>query len=260
MQEMASFIALFNFEKILYLAIGILCLWAIGRMIGFLLERIANYFPSKRFLVLQTSTLSNFILYLGGFIALFIIIINPPKEVVFAATGSLAVAIGFALKDITSSILAGVVLLFDTPFKTGDRIHFDGNYGEIISIGLRSVKIRSLDDNIITIPNARFINDTVASSNYGALDMMVVTSFHISVNNDIDKVKEIINEVIMTSRFSYLKKPISFAIEEVVLHNMLAIRIDAKAYVMDVSYEKLFQSDITSTVNKQLQKNSIQRF
>ena len=43
---------------------------------------------------------------------------------VFAAAGSLAVAIGFALKDITTSIIAGLVLIFDTPFKTGDRVQF----------------------------------------------------------------------------------------------------------------------------------------
>lgn len=259
MNEIESISNLFNFEKIMLLLIGIFSLWILSKFIQFFVEKITEIFPSKRFLVLQINTLSSFIIYLGGSAAIFISVINPPKEIVLATAGSLAVAIGFALKDVAASIIAGVILIFDTPFKTGDRITFDGNYGEIIAIGLRSVKINTLDDNIVTIPNARFINDVVASGNYGALDMMVVCSFHIGLDNDIAKVCDFIREVIVTSRFSYLRKDINFSIIEVVMHDKVAIRVDAKAYVMDVHYEKSFQSDIVSTVNALFQKHAISR-
>ena len=259
MEEVQTFSALFNFEKTFLLALSILGLWLFARALQYTLEKLASYIPSKRFLVLQTSTFSSFVIYLGGTIILFIMIIDPPKEVVLAAAGSLAVAIGFALKDIALSIIAGIVLIFDTPFKTGDRVYFDGSYGDILTIGLRSVKLRTLDDNIVTIPNSRFISDTVASSNYGALDMMVVSSFHIGLNNNIEKVKDIIREVIVTSRFSFLKKDVSFAVNEVILHDKVVLKIDAKAYVIDTRYEKAFQSDVISTANQLFLEQSIVR-
>lgn len=251
--------SLFNFEKILMLFFGFFCLWLLSKLIQLAFNKFAGYVPSRRFAFLQASTFSSFLIYLGGTFALIIIIVDPPKEIVLATAGSLAVAIGFALKDVAASIVAGVVLIFDTPFKTGDRVNFDGNYGEIIAIGLRSVKLRTLDDNIVTIPNARFINDVVASSNYGSLDMMVVSSFHLHLNNDIELVKDLIKEVIVTSRFSFLKKDILFTVTEVVLHDKLALRIDAKSYVMDVHYEKAFQSDIITTVNSLFLKYEIAR-
>jgi len=259
MEDIQALSNLFNFEKILMLFFGFFCLWVFSKLMQLAFNKFASYFPSRRFAVLQASTFSSFLIYLGGTFALIIIVVDPPKEIVIATAGSLAVAIGFALKDVAASIVAGVVLIFDTPFKTGDRVHFDNNYGEILAIGLRSVKLRTLDDNIVTIPNARFINDVVASSNYDSLDMMVVSSFHLDLNNDIERVKDLIKEVIVTSRFSYLKKDISFTITEVVLHDKLALKIDAKSYVMDVHYEKAFQSDVITTVNSLFQKHQIAR-
>lgn len=249
MNDLAMLSELFDISRIFLLAAGILVLWVLEKSIQLLANKLAEYFPSRRFSILQMNTLSRFVIYLGGIIALFVIIINPPKEVVIAMAGSMAVAVGFALKDVAASIVAGVVLIFDNPFKTGDRVNFDGEYGEIVAIGLRSVKLRTLDDNIVTIPNARFIADTVSSANYGALDMMVCNTFHVSLDNDLEMIKSIIRKAIVTSRYSFLRKDIIFTVTEVVMHDKLALKIDAKAYVMDVRYEKAFQTDITSTVN-----------
>ncbi len=257
--DIQSLSSILNFSKIFMLFVGMLFIWLIAEVIDFLARSVAGYFPAKRFMISQANTLLSFIVYLGGAFVLFIGVINPSKEIIIAAAGSMAVAVGFALKDIASSVIAGMILLFDNPFKVGDRISFEDKYGEIISIGLRSVKIKTLDDNIVTIPNSRFINDSVASGNYGALDMMVVCDFHVDISNDIEKAKDIIREVIVTSRFAFLKKPVSFSINEIVMHNTVAIQIKAKAYVMDVNYEKAFQSDIVERVNSLFIEQGITR-
>ena len=56
-------------------------------------------------------------------------------EVLLALGGTIAVSVGFALKDFVSSIVAGLIILVDRPFQVGDRVSFDGWYGEIIHIG-----------------------------------------------------------------------------------------------------------------------------
>ena len=63
----------------------------------------------------------------------------------------------------------------------------------------------------------------------------------------------------MTSRYAFLKKPVSFAIEEVPVAEYLAIRLRAKAYVLDVHYEKAFQSDLVLRVTALFRERGIAR-
>lgn len=237
---------MFSTTKLLLFLIGLALLWAINWFMRRAGESVMERIPSRRFLIMQLSTLISFGLYLGGTLFLIIAVLNPPKEFLIAIGGSLAVALGFALKDVAASLVSGVLLLFDRPFQVGDRVSFDGMYGEITAITLRCVRLQTLDDNTVTIPNSRFITDVVSSGNMGAMSMMVVTDFHFSLNANIDQAREIVRQVIVTSRFAYLKKNLTFALEEVVLANRLAIRLRAKAYVLDVRHEKAFQSDIVS--------------
>lgn len=257
--DLAVVADMFNVYAMLLLVLGGSLIWAINWSIRRLSQNLMERLPSRRFLVLQISTLISFTLYIAGTISLIVGVLQPPKEFMLAAGGSIAVALGFALKDIAASLVAGLLLLFDRPFRVGDRVSFDKVYGEIVSIGLRAVRLQTLDDNLVTIPNSRFITDVVASGNAGALDMMVVTDFHIALDADIEKAQSIIREVIVTSRYAYLKKPVDFAIEEVAVANRIGIRLRAKAYVLDVHYEKAFQSDIVLRVSTLFRENSVKR-
>lgn len=184
---------------------------------------------------------------------------QPSKELLVAIGGSAAVAVGFALKDIVGSVIAGFILLFDRPFQVGDRVCFDNTYGEIRSIGLRSVRLSTLDDNLVTIPNSKFLTEIVSSGNSGALDMMVVTTFYLSIFEDLEKARQLLHEVVITSRFIYLEKPVTITVEEVAVSNTFAIKLNVKAYVLDVKYEKAFLSDVTSRGSKVLQNANIIR-
>ncbi len=254
-----SVAGIFNFYAIFLLFSGGVALWALAKTLNNVSNRLMEKIPARRFFILQISTLLSFALYIFGTVGLLIGVLQPPKELIFAAAGSVAVALGFALKDIAASLVAGILLLFDRPFRVGDRVSFGDTYGEIVSIGLRTVRLVTLDDNLVTIPNSRFITDVVSSGNAGELDMMVVTDFHVALDADLDEAKGIIEEVIFTSRFAYLKKPVTFAIEEIEVGYRLAIRLRAKAYVLDVHYEKAFQSDIVVRVSKRFAEAGVIR-
>jgi small conductance mechanosensitive channel len=250
---------LFNLPKISLLLMGLLFLVLINNAVRTLSQRLMDRLPSKRFLILQLATLFSFVWYIGGVFSLLAGVIQPPKELLLATGGSMAVAVGIALKDVVASVIAGVILLFDRPFQVGDRVSFADTYGEIVSIGLRSVRLNTLDDNLVTIPNARFITEVVASGNAGALDMMVVTDFHLALDEDIEKARDIVFNVIVTSRFAYLRKDVTFSLEEVAVAERLAIRLRAKAYVLDVRYEKAFQSDVVIRVSRLFREQGIRR-
>ena len=259
LQDISALGALFDLGKIAMLLAAIFMLWLGNKVVRHFCEALMGSLPARRFLILQLATLFTFVWYFVGTYWLITGIIQPPREMILALGGSAAVATGIALKDVAASIIAGVILLFDRPFQVGDRVSFNDTYGEIVSIGLRSVRLNTLDDNLVTIPNSRFITEVVSSGNAGALDMMVVCDFHVALDADIELAQNLIHEVVVTSRFAYLKKPVSFVLNETVVAERLAIQIRAKAYVLDVHYEKAFQSDIVKRVSRLFIDNKIAR-
>ena len=235
---------LFEWQRIAFLIVGIMILVYLSRFLGRFSKKLYENFPSKRLLILQVVTIVTFALYIFGTTSLVYAALRPPKELLIALGGSAAVAIGFALKDIVASIVAGLILLFDRPFQVGDRVSFGDVYGEIQSIGLRAVRLVTLDDNLVTIPNSKFITDYVASGNAGALDMMICVPFHTTLDVDIERVNDILREVVVTSLFAYLEKPIKIVLEEKEMAHQLGLKFLVKAYVIDVRFEKALQSDI----------------
>ena len=106
---------------------------------------------------------------------------------------------GFAFKDLVASLVAGVTIMVDRPFQVGDRISFGGFYGEVQEMGIRSVKLVTLDDNLVTIPNNRFLTDAVSCANAGALDMMVQLDFFIGVDQDVPQARRLVIEAITSA-------------------------------------------------------------
>src|SRR5690606_41093854 len=123
--------------------------------------------------------LARFAIWLVGIAVAVAFSVNLTKEVLLAIGGTAAVTVGFAVKDLAASILAGVIIIIDRPFQVGDRVSFGGVYGEITSIGLRSVRLVTLEGVVVTIPNNKFLTDMVSSGTWGALDMLVQVDFYV---------------------------------------------------------------------------------
>lgn len=248
--QFGQFFALFNFQKILLFLFSLLVLFGLVKIISFLADKVEKTFPSRRLFISQIETVLSFFSYIFGVNFLFFTIIQPPRELLIAAGGSIAVAIGLSLKDLVASIIAGLILLFDRPFQVGDRVSFEGNYGEIKSIGLRAVRLTTLDDSLVTIPNSKFITEAVSSCNAGELDMMILVKFYFDLSVDIENAKEKLRDVISTSRFTYLKKPISLVVSEELILGKPTVLLTGKFYVLDVKYEKAIESDVYTRANK----------
>ncbi|MEM9492389.1 MAG: mechanosensitive ion channel domain-containing protein [Myxococcota bacterium] len=220
------------------------------RFINSLTGRFSERFSERRLFAQQLNTILRFVIYILAITMVVTSVINLEREAVLALSGAIAVTVGFALKDLASSVLAGITILFDRPFQVGDRVTVAGHYGEISTIGLRSVRMITLDDSLVTIPNNRFLTEVVISGNAGALDMQIVMDFFVALDTDIAVAKRIVYEAVRTSRFVYLEKPVVVLVNDLIQANYLATRLRAKAYVLDVHYEKAFESDVTERVKQ----------
>ncbi|MCB0327601.1 MAG: mechanosensitive ion channel [Bdellovibrionales bacterium] len=231
----------------------------IAKLISASKVKLLHRFPQYRYQIEQSTTIARFLVLLCGFSMAVLAIFGFSKEVMLAIGGSMAVAVGFGLKDVASSVLSGFFILFERPFQVGDRVSFGGSYGDVISIGLRSTQLRTLDDNQVTIPNNQFISDSVSSANAGALDMMTQVDFYVSIDADLDQIEHWVRECVVSSRYVYLRKPIVILFTEVMHHEMLCMRIRVKAYVIETKYEKPFESDLTLRIRELFVAHSVPR-
>jgi small-conductance mechanosensitive channel len=252
-----NFIDILNFEKIFALVLSLFILGLIVKFTKVFSNIMGETFPNRRIVISQFQAVFAYFLYVVGGIYLTFSIISPTKEIILAIGGSAAVAIGFSLKDLVASIFAGIILIFDRPFQVGDRVMFGDHYGDITSIGLRAVRLQTLDDSTITIPNSKFITDTVTSANMGSLDMQVEIYFHMPITSDSNEVEKILYEVTSTSRFVHLKKKVVVNAIELLTENKLFIKYTVKAYIVDTHFESSFKADVTNRANKLFIENKL---
>lgn len=219
--------------------------WFLLKLLSGFVNRFSSQYAARRLAMQKVATFAKFFIFIATGVIVIALSFRVDSTLLALIGGTVAVAVGFALKDLVASFVAGIMIIMDRPFQVGDRVSFDGFYGDITAIGLRSVRMQTLDDNTITIPNNKFLSDITSSGNYGALDMQVIVDFLIGANEDVDRAREILNEAALSSRFIYLPKPIVVLVTQVPMQNFVAVRLRLKAYVLDTKHEKAFETDIT---------------
>lgn len=163
---------------------------------------------------------------------------------ILAASAAIGVALGLAAQDLLKNIFGGLTVVFDQPFQVGDKISVGGTYGEVVSIGLRSTRIVTADDDQVTVPNSQVIEEQVANANAGQLNCQVLTNLYLPGRVDERMAKEIAFEAAVNSKYVFLEKPIQVFIEDE-FHTTFVTRVKVRAYVLDPRFEFLLRSDIT---------------
>lgn len=78
-----------------------------------------------------------------------------------AGLGIAGIAVSLAAQDSLKNLIGSITILFDRPFKIGERIVYGGYDGVVEEIGFRSTKVRTLTGHLVTIPNAKIVSDPV---------------------------------------------------------------------------------------------------
>lgn len=233
----AAFILLTTFLIIKFL--DILIIWLSERIAKEWRLRVKQFLPFLRMLVLTIVV-----------ILLMNLFLNLSKENILAVTGTIAVALGFAFKDYASSIIAGIVGLFELPYGVGDRIKIGDHYGEVVSYGIRSVRIQTPEDNTVTIPHNKIWTEAISNANAGALEAQVVTEFYFAHEVDVNLIKKILYRVAQTSKYTHLKLPIVVVMQE----KPWGCVFKLKCYPLDARDEFLYQTDLIARAKRGFSK------
>jgi small-conductance mechanosensitive channel len=102
-------------------------------------------------------------------------------------------AIGFAMQDVIKNFVAGVFIFTDRPFRIGDWIEWDGYSGIVEDISLRVTRVRTFDNELLTVPNSQ-LTDGVIKNPVAKEQLRLKFLFGIGYDEDVDEATEIILE------------------------------------------------------------------
>lgn len=109
-------------------------------------------------------------------------------------------AISLAAQDAISNLISGFIIIFEKPFEVGDFIQTSTVQGTVEEVAMRSTKIRTIEDSVVTVPNSTLSNDSIV--NISKINKRLI-NFDIGLvystsNDEIDKcisdIKEYLNK------------------------------------------------------------------
>ena len=110
------------------------------------------------------------------------------------ALGVGSLAIGLAAKDTLANMISGFTLMIDRPFRIGDRIQLGTQVGDVVDIGLRSTKIKGMDNTFLIIPNAELCNSTLINLAFPDLRGKGRVNIGIGYGSEVSKAKELLGQ------------------------------------------------------------------
>ena len=186
---------------------------------------------------------------------------------IVASAGIASVAIGFGAQSLVKDIISGFFIILEGQFDVGDNVKIYNQAafiagGYVMSLGLRSTKIRSKDGEVYFIPNGT-INQVV---NYSLMYNLALVELPIKIDESIEEIEDRVNKVINNANNSkeyhdllYKNDKLHIDYIEKIADNVVTIHVIGKAKVgkkneietrLRRDFYKEFESLLTSNEEK----------
>jgi len=115
----------------------------------------------------------------------------------FASAGIAGIAVALAAKDTLANFFGGISIFMDKAYKLGDYIILDsGERGEVMAIGIRSTRIKTRDDVLVTIPNSLIANAKIINESAPVPRFRIRIPLGVAYGSDLDKVEQVLLSVL----------------------------------------------------------------
>ena len=169
-----------------------------------------------------------------------------------AVIGAVGLAIGFALQGSLSNIAAGVMIIIFRQIKVGDFIEGGGSVGSVETVGIFSTTLNTPDNKVIYVPNSKLVGDNIVNySTKGTRRVDMV--FGIGYEDDIDKARNIITEILSQDERILQDPPMKIAVSELADSSVNFI---ARPWVNAADYWNVY-FETTEKVKKQFDAEGI---
>jgi small-conductance mechanosensitive channel len=134
-------------------------------------------------------------------------------QTVVTGLGLTGLALGFALKDIISNFVSGLLILALRPFELGDQIVVGETEGAVERIRLRATDIRTYDGRLVLVPNAELFTSRVTNNTASPVRRAVVPLF-LGYDSDLPKAVDAVREATAATSGVLADPPVSVRVAE----------------------------------------------
>lgn len=181
-----------NLFRVIGVAIVLLILWLLYKLIVRGLKKI----PTAKVTVHRQMLIKRMVKYAFYTAAVMYIChsVGINLSAIWGAAGIAGVAIGFAAQTSVSNLISGLFVLTEGTLKVGDLIIVGDITGTVASITLLSIRVNTLDNQMVRIPNSTIINGNLTNINYNN-QRRITLSVSIAYESDMKKALEALQRV-----------------------------------------------------------------
>ncbi|MDD3581864.1 MAG: mechanosensitive ion channel [Desulfobacca sp.] len=240
-----------NFVRIILI---VAAAWLLIAAIERLFPKLADRVPGRlRMYFMPLAPILRLLIMVVAIILIVPLVIKPSFQNLVAILGATGLALGFALKDYASSVFAGIVAIYERPYRPGDWVEIEGAYGEVQSLSLRALRMVTPDDTVVTIPHLKIWDHRIYNSNDGKRSLLCVADFYLHPNHEAGLVRQKLYDVALASPYLDLEQPITVIVAE----KPWGTHYRLKAYPIDGRDQFQFTSDLTVRGKAALAKRGI---
>ncbi len=170
-------------------------------IVGILTAAVKRLLPAK-FSMQRKMLINRFVRY-TAIVILFLIIISEldiDLTAIFGAAGVIGIVIGVASQTSIGNIVSGFFLVSEKPFELGDLIRIGDKTGTVYSIDLLSIKLKTLDNLLLRIPNQTVISTEVINVTKFPIRRLDI-DLSVAYKEDLGRVVEVIKRVVKRNPF-----------------------------------------------------------
>ncbi|MEE0886417.1 MAG: mechanosensitive ion channel family protein [Treponema sp.] len=159
----------------------IFLMWLAFKLIKHFVKKVSAGKIQQQYVLVITKTIS-YVFY--ALVVMYVLSLFGVKlGAIWGAAGIAGVAVGFAAQTSVSNLISGLFVLGEKAMKVGDFIEVGGVSGTVDSVGLLSVKVHTLNNQMVRIPNSSIINSNFQNNSFFEVRRF---SFELSVDYATD--------------------------------------------------------------------------
>jgi MscS family membrane protein len=237
--------------------------WVLIRFIDFvamLLDRHARSNKDKRDdqMIVFLRDFIKVISYIATFLLLLKIGFHVNVGAVLTGLSIVGAALALAAKESIENLIASFIIFFDKPFFTGDQVKVNnasGTQGTIENIGLRSTRIRTPDQTLITVPNKQMVDsvvDNLSMRNARRAEWMI----NLDLQNPSEKIQSFMDS--LSAWLSAYKAVSSFTLWLSDIHkNQLFVQLECLTAPVPMDEFQQIKQEINWEIKKRLDEHEL---
>jgi small conductance mechanosensitive channel len=171
-----------------------------------------------------------------------------------AGFGIAGLALGLAAQDTLGNLVAGFTLLWDRPFRLGDRVTVADTYGEVVQIGLRSTRLRTNDKLLVILPNRDVVSKMIVNHTLTP-SLRIAAPFLVDYRENVARVREVVLAAVSGHPGLREDLPVEVVVKEL---GAAGMQLELRGWLVDSQKERSTRWSLLEIVKTALDGAKIQ--